>query len=375
MAIGPLKTAALKRLDKKGENIKTYTIKKGDLIYIKKCPICGSTKNDVLTELFISYENKIFTTNLCHNCFFVFRGVSPKLNWFKKCWKTIETDKLEVYNPEVEKLRKQRYENYYKILSKYLKKGKVLDIGAAYGTGTKVFQNHGFEVEAVEPEINKINYLKKALKIPVVSDSIEKTVLKNKKYDLILFSQCLEHIDRPDIVISKIKKILHNEKSLIYLEVPIIWNYVTWSDALFLTHKSNFTKNNLVNLVKRNGFKILNFFYSSEQSIWGQRQGGKMDGLNPNNPTDMGMIIQHTGKPIKTAENVSEIDFGRKIRLLYRKNLPIKINTPLDTPIRYSVPHINHFFQTLIMNDQVMRMSKSNPGFISFEKTSKKRQN
>ena len=349
LMIGPLKKAALKQVITKEKEFRTYPISKSDLLKVVKCPLCHSKNTEPIAELYINFRLKILSTDICNNCLFVFRSASPNLNWFKKCWKLIQTEKLEVFNPKVEELRKHRYEKYYKILSEYVKSGKMLDIGAAYGTGTDVFRKHGFNVEAVEPEINKADYLRKVLRIPVACDAIENLIMKKRNYDLIIFSQCFEHVDRPNFIISRIKNLLRNKNSVLYLEIPVIWNYINWSDALYLPHKSNFTEDNIINLMTDNGFQILEMFYLWDQSLWGQSQawGQWQDGKNP---SDMGMVLQYTGEvaPVSSNRPTRHNKFNSEnIRSLYHKDLPIKVKLPINAIIKYSVPYINHFFQTL----------------------------
>mgnify|MGYP001567642596 FL=1 len=364
LMIGPYKEAALKQVISKEKEFRTYPINKSDLLTIKKCPLCYSKNTEPVAELYINFKLKILSTDICNNCFFVFRSVSPNLNWFKKCWRLIQTKKLEVFNQKVVELRERRYKKYYKILSKYVKNGKMLDIGAAYGTGTDVFRKHGFSVEAVEPEINKVNYLRKALKIPVVCDAIENLIMKKRNYDLIIFSACFEHVDHPNFIMSNMKNLLRNKHGILYLDIPIIWNYISWSDALYLPHKSNFTEDNIIDLMTKNGFRILEMFYLWDHSLWNQPQNGK-------NPSDtMGMVLQYDGeaalvsnnKPAKYNKFNSEY-----IRSLYRKDLPIKLKLPINATIRYSVPYVNQFFQTLRIENKKIVKSKSRPEFLVFE--------
>ncbi|KKR09404.1 MAG: hypothetical protein UT43_C0003G0004 [Parcubacteria group bacterium GW2011_GWC1_39_29] len=354
----PFKEAALKQIVIKEKKHRTYPIDGSDLLIIKKCPLCYSKNIGSIAKLYINYALEIFSTDICHNCLLIFRTVSPNLRWFKKCWKLIQTKKLEVFNPLEEMSREQRYEKYYNIISRYLNSGKMLDVGAAYGTGTNVFRKHGFKVEAVEPEINKVNYLKRILKIDVVCDAIENLVTKKRKYDLIIFSQCFEHIDQPTFIMYHLKNLLRNKNSILYLEIPSIWAYINWSDALYLPHKSNFTEDNIINLVINAGFEILEMFYLWDQS------------LDRRSPSDIGLVLRYTGK-IATALSDKKARCNRfdseSMRLLYRKNLPAKIKLPLNATIKYSVPHIDQFFQTLRLKNKKITVSKSRPDFLVFE--------
>ncbi|MDO8495034.1 MAG: class I SAM-dependent methyltransferase [bacterium] len=341
------KKSTLKKLKEKKENPRVYEIEKNDLLIISRCPVCLSKDLRLLTEVYINGQLNFFSTVTCVSCLFTFRSVSPGLKWFKKCWQIIETAVPEVFNPEVELDRIARYEKYYEAISRYRKTGHLLDVGAAFGTGTNLFREKGFRVEAVEPEINKTNYLRKKWGIKVVADSIETFVRQKRRYDVIIFSACLEHIDNPVTVIKRIKNLLNPNSGLLYLEVPTIWNYVSWSDALYLTHKSNFSKEHLTYLAELGGLEIVeDFFYK---------------------PCHVGLLLkprqnnQNKPKLIRPPKNITDI------ARLYRKDLPLKKHLPpLNAVIKYSVSHIEQFFQTLNLSDKKMIAPNHWSGFITF---------
>ena len=243
--VDQFKKRTLRHLHKKQEDPRIYPIHESDLVKICSCPICKSSDTTLLTELYFQCTFSFFSTNVCEKCVFTYRSVSPELTWFKKCWRAIATNKLEVFNQEVEKIREQRYLKYFQAVTRYVNSsGICLDIGAAYGTGAMIFQAGGFEVEAIEPDDNKRNYIENILRINIVEstveDLIEKLVKRNARYHSIIMAHCLEHFDDPINVLISVREMLHPE-GVLYLEVPTLWDFVTWSDALFLTHKSNFT--------------------------------------------------------------------------------------------------------------------------------------
>lgn len=345
------KRNTLKRLAEKKDKITIYPIKSSDLMFVKKCPICRSGRFSSISRVYLQSKLVFQETSSCHDCLFTFRTISPKLTWFKKCWKKIYNGKLEVFNPDVEELRKRRYEEYLSILPKYTKGRKALDIGAAYGTGANLLKVCGWNVDAIEPEISKVNYLRKFFNIPVVSDSIEKFVLEGRKYDLVMFTQTLEHIDKPVFVIENIKNLLMPGSGILYIEIPILENYVNWSDSLYLPHKSNFTKQNIVALLEHNGFTILDKFFVRQHS--------------KDKPWDMGMVLKYSGKK-KTFATKPELTVD-DVRKIYRKDWPLNTVPPLEWTLKYNVPHIEQFFQTLDLSNKAMIGSNTKEGFINFK--------
>lgn len=354
MKLDRSKNRSLSCLATKKEKHSTYPINEYDLLTVERCCLCNSRRISRLTEVYLESKLNFFSTSVCEDCLYTFRSISPSFKWFQKCWRKISSKKLEVFNPEMEEIRKRRYEKYYGLLSKYTKNGQLLDVGAAYGTGSKVFQHHGFNVEAIEADDDKANYLENFFNIRVCANSIEELVLQKKSYNLVIFAHCLEHLDNPAFVMSHIKNLL-TESGILYLEVPILWNFVTWSDALYLAHKSNFTEENVIRLITNNGFEILekvHFRHTVDE------------------PWDLGLVMRPTGdnSQIKEGfENRQEKYTVDDVRGLYRKHLPLTQIPALDKVLRYNVPYIEQFYCTLKLENKRILEPQSEADFISFE--------
>lgn len=326
-----------------------YDIAESDLVKVEKCAVCGLEHTALISEVFLHGLN-FFSTAACRNCLYTFRPVSPGLGWFQKCWKKIATDKPEVFNPEVEEIRKKRYQNYCTLLEPYVKGKKVLDIGAANGNGAAEFVKKGYDVECLEPEDNKANYIKKIHRLPVYTDPLEKFMKTGRKYDLVLFAHCLEHLDDPKTTMAHINQSIAPE-GILYLEIPKIWNYVTWSDAFYLTHKSNFTEENIIALATNNNFQILKKIYyrHSEQD-----------------PYDMGFVMQHKENSVTQTVSGDKIQHTLDdVYALYRRNIPLQSITEKQI-LRYTVPYIEHFYCTLKLENKEMTQPDPKTGFISF---------
>lgn len=344
------KRNALACLSTKYDKPRRYPIASSDLIAVNKCALCHSTNLSLISQVYLREKLNFLTTSVCNHCLFTFRSVSPTLRWFKRCWRAIYNGKLEVFNPSIEEERKRHYLEYLRKLAKYCHGHTLLDIGAAYGTGANVFRTNGWTVHTIEPEISKAHYIETFYKLPVVADSIENYVHKKRRYALIIFAHCLEHIDRPGVVLKHIGNLLAKD-GILYIEVPILWNYVSWSDSLYLPHKSNFTKENIVAYLKQCGFQILKMFYVRQHS--------------EDAPWNLGIVAQWTGGhppfKIKSTRTINDV------RAQYRKDLPLAKRPPLDQILKYDVPHIEQFFQTLDLSNKKMVGPRPGHEFISFK--------
>jgi len=344
------KERTIKRLAEKGDEISNFEIEQSDLLKVDGCNLCGSKETSLITELYLNKELNFFSTNVCNDCLYTFRSVFPSFKWFEKCWSKIATDKLEVFNPEIEKIRKERYQDYYNLLSEYINGSRVLDIGGAYGTGSMVFHDHGLKVEVIEPEDNKANYIEKALGLKVVGRSIEEFLEKKADYDVVIFAHCLEHLDNPSLVMSNLDNIIKSD-GIVYLEVPLLWNHVTWTDAFYLTHKSNFTEENLTDLINRNGFSVSKKVYPQHSKA---------------EPVDLGLVLKRD-KDVQRNAGLSKYYDVNDVINMYRKNLPLEAIPPLDQVLRYSVDSIEHIYQTVRWDKKRIVPPKNPNDFISFD--------
>jgi hypothetical protein len=208
----------------------------------------------------------------------------------------------------------------------------------------------------VEAEDDKAYYAEKALGIAVHATSIEEFMRAGRRYGLIIFAHCLEHVDDPVVVMAGVRNLLDPERGVLYLEVPVVWSIVTWSDALYLAHKSNFTERNLLALARRNGFEVLEKLYYQDAQ---------------DEPWNLGLVLRAAGEPAGGASPASgEPGDGYSIgdlARLYRRKLPVSRVPPLGEVLRYSVPYIDHFYYTLRLDRQRVVGAAEPEGFISFE--------
>jgi len=342
------------------ENVQTpyYPICVKDLISIKVCPLCRNSHIVPIAQVYLKDRFTFFSTGVCQSCGFVFRTISPSYAWFQKRWRQIRTDSLEPFNPAIEKIRRRRYMQYLRLIRKYKPSGSLLDIGAANGTGSALLHEYGYDVNCIEPEDNKALIITNKHGLPLVANDIEKFLNRTsiKQYDVVVFAHCLEHLDNPVKVMRKIRRAIKPD-GLLYLEVPIMKNFVTWSDALYLTHKSNFTKETLTYLTETCGFETLEtrrFRHSRSE------------------PLDFGMVlrpIQNTFKSIKSIKKITAKDIIT-ICNLYRRGLPPAFRNFPAKILRYEVNAIEQFYCTLRLDHKSLKVPADPNGAITFEQHS-----
>lgn len=321
-----------------------YSVTPQDLHTWDECPLCNSKSHTRISDVSLDNGPVFFSTDICDDCLHIFRKTSPNIQWFEDRWRQISTGELVVYNRQLEEKRRVRYELYYGILHKYKNKGLLLDVGAAYGAGTNVFISRGFDAEALEPEDDRAAYIKKTLGIECHNSTLE-SLLTEKKYDLILFSHCLEHLNDPRFAMEKLKSCLSKD-GIIYLEIPIVWNIIDWQDSFFMAHKQNFTEHNLKKLVFETGFNILDSYLVPDN-----------DGLFCN----LGLVITSASSsafPIQKDETmlIDPLSYTKNSLMdLYKINIPTFSND--SNSMHFSVPYIDNFYH-IVKGDKKKLLGK-----------------
>ena len=101
-----------------------------------------------------------------------------------------------------------------------LKKGqgrKVLEVGCAIGSFSKLLSERGFDVVATDISefiIEKASKLQKDVKFKILD--IEKDVKVNEKYDYIFAFEVLEHLNNPQKALFNMKKLLKEGGVLVF---------------------------------------------------------------------------------------------------------------------------------------------------------------
>ena len=113
--------------------------------------------------------------------------------------------------------------NRAKIISKYVESGsKILDIGCGDGTVIEFLSKNNKPKEIIGIDISKraVDYVKnkgyEVYELDVLSDDFNK-FLENKKFDYIIITEVLEHIQEPERVMADIKN--HFTKS-VFISIP-----------------------------------------------------------------------------------------------------------------------------------------------------------
>lgn len=146
--------------------------------------------------------------------------------------------------------------------------GKVLDIGCGSGNFLFNLKELGWNVYGVDPSPIAVALAKSRGLENIFQGVIEKIDFKESFFDAIIMFHVFEHIPNPEEALLKIKKILKPNGFLI-IGVPNFAGLGSkmfkkyWGGLSFPLHYIHYDKNSLNFLLKKNKFKIINFYYAN----------------------------------------------------------------------------------------------------------------
>ena len=210
-------------------------------------------------------EYKIFE---CKNCQLAYTD-SSKVPLKQRLEQTKLLYSLAEYKKGIKK-HTQKFLKILNILKKYKKKGRLLDVGGGYGLFSKIALEHSkFHVEIIEPYLETYFINQKNIKTHKIKfENFIKTT--KRRYDVIIMLDILEHIEDPDAIIEKVKKIL-KVSGIILVSLPnykSLMAYLSknWSWWMVEDHKYHFSPHSIDILMKKYNF-IRKFTTTYESSI------------------------------------------------------------------------------------------------------------
>lgn len=196
--------------------------------------------------------------------------------------------KENMSNPNIDLYQEQEYlywEHIPKWIKEYINKNKqcnILDIGCAYGTIAVYCRLLSKDTHITATDIftyTNINFLN-SMKIDFINHNIETDNILEKKYDLIILSEVIEHFNyNPLTTLEKIKLML-NDNGILIVTTPDskYWGkqtkyYANFDEIpeqnssaktnLIDDHIWQYSEDEIISIFKQSGFKILEFKHSS----------------------------------------------------------------------------------------------------------------
>jgi 2-polyprenyl-3-methyl-5-hydroxy-6-metoxy-1,4-benzoquinol methylase len=224
--------------------------------YIRvQCDLCG--KDDPV----LLFKKNGFSIVRCSNCSLVY--VNPRL---------LEKKLSELYNEnlisplhyymENKADDEKTFEKRLDIIEKYVKKGRLLDVGCAIGTFSSAARKRGWEVYGIDINEGSARYCREEFGLDVVAGNFDDVDFPQDFFDVVLMNDLLEHVPNPTRTLEKAHTLV-KKGGLIFIVTPKIDSLMTkMSKTRWLHLKQNehlfyFSSGTIKRLLEKTGFSVV----------------------------------------------------------------------------------------------------------------------
>jgi 2-polyprenyl-3-methyl-5-hydroxy-6-metoxy-1,4-benzoquinol methylase len=227
-----------------------------------RCCVCG---NQDPKKFHLKYQKDKFAVASCDSCGFLF--IPPHYRKQIKYEQYKNADVTAAVRSGNNWVKVQRHKLRFKFIQRYIRSGKLFDLGAGWGHFMLAGKELGYDVYGIEIADQPYQYCVNDLKLPV--DHIDFFKMdESKKFDLITMWDVLEHIDKADEFLDKCSR-LSKPGGWLFLQVPQIDSYFAkkYSDdwkMMGLDHVNYFSKNTITKILSQHGYEVVKIKSSFE---------------------------------------------------------------------------------------------------------------
>lgn len=242
------------------------------------CYVCDNTN---FTPLAFGYKfhGKNLRALKCNNCGLIFIHPQPTQEEIKSLYEKdyFTSSDLRMrphgrgeYFQSVESKKENKiYRNRLALFSKYVPKGKLLEIGCGPGHFLLHAKLDGWDVTGIEISEFAAEHARKEFKLNVITGTVDDVTIQDHSFNVIFMGDLLEHISNPKMFLAKIKNYLSDE-GILFVEIPSVTNglYGRFGNYFLKImgkikyinlppyHLFEYTPNNCMFLFESSGYKI-----------------------------------------------------------------------------------------------------------------------
>ncbi len=237
------------------------------MIKINKCIVCDSLDIEMLFELKdYFYTQEDFNIYRCKSCGFQLTNPQPIAAKIGEYYKTDtyvshSDTKKSVFFKLFHLVKYFNLKFKYKLISKYSKKGTILDYGCGSGDFLRHFKNRGWVVDGVEPD-SKAKLMTSNKLNQTIHNADALNNFSNKCFDVVTMWHVLEHIINIDTVLKQICQKIRDDGTLV-IAVPNCDSYDAkyygryWAAYDVPRHLYHFNQSTLSQLLQKYELKIV----------------------------------------------------------------------------------------------------------------------
>ena len=229
---------------------------------VRKCCVCGNNSNKRKKSIWA--KDKYFKAITCEKCGFI--SVDPCISEEGlKIYYQSNMDRRLIVKKKM-KLRNIQYFNDRDFVMKYIKKGKMLDVGCGGGFFLSKFSRNfnkiGLDLDKRSAEVGK-----KKFNMKILNKKLGEENLNKGSFDLIIFRGVIEHLYDPKKATDRAYKLLKKGGYLYFCATPNAnsfpaWLYKSkWNLWHPVQHINIFSSNTLLKMCGKNRFKKIDEKY------------------------------------------------------------------------------------------------------------------
>jgi 2-polyprenyl-3-methyl-5-hydroxy-6-metoxy-1,4-benzoquinol methylase len=257
---------------------------------IEACAVCGSENNNLL------FENNIYSLIKCTDCGLIWKhvdGAGEELS--KKVNSIIFSDVERRLNV---KANKKMARDRIKLLTGFIKKGELLEIGCATGEFMEEAVASGIQASGVDMSVNYVEHARKK-GLNVFCGKIEDIGKENKQYDVVVMFHLVEHILKPFDFLNEVNKTV-KKNGLLFIITPNVNSFTNkllgYKHSVYHhpDHYMFYSDKTIENILNKSGFKVVHkmtkeyphHVFSSLKGFLGsmmRKQDNKASEISPEN--------------------------------------------------------------------------------------------
>jgi len=227
-----------------------------------RCAVCGADSPYVMWRV-RGKHHLLFRSDgdervvRCRRCGFVYLNPIPDPDVLLRSW----ADR-PIFKDEISGTLAHAARGDVANITRFVRPGRLLEIGCGYGALLVEAQEAGFEVHGWEVNTNQCEYIRAELGVPnVFSEPLTDKAFPDRTFDVVAMLDVVEHIHNVHELLAEVRRILKDD-GILYIDTPDFnglrsrirrrkWSYLT-----SVSHIYFFTLQSLDNLLRTEGMGV-----------------------------------------------------------------------------------------------------------------------
>ncbi len=234
---------------------------------ISKCPVCDSLNmGPYLNCKDYTVSKEVFQITRCNDCSFLFTNPRPIQAEIGKYYQSEDyishsNTKKGIFNKLYQYIRNITIDQKLSVISHYVSRGTLLDIGCGTGEFLNYCNSKGWETIGIEPGTEARNNAIKNYSLAVHEESYINTI-ENDSFDVITLWHVLEHVHELNNRVGELARII-KDNGILIIAVPNHTSYDAnkykefWAAYDLPRHLYHFSPKTITQLFKKNQLDLI----------------------------------------------------------------------------------------------------------------------